>query len=274
LRLFGCRLREQFPCLPCSTDRIRPGGSQPSEIWSKRSGMRCRHPPSWRTVRTRRNQARRQGAGRERGFVPEEAFLEARHVENAQALVPDGLDRGGRCRLPARGRRCGLPDLRAETLNSCRGADCVGARPGERGARTAAFRRNRRNRQSRRSRAFLPLSLRGPGTPDFVDCVAVSAASMVGRERGRLPPHRGLSTQSTQSTKSTKSGFSPLTPSGAGDARFRRLRRGVDCVEARPGEGAASPGERPVIPRSSSAASRGILRRIRCSPRTVRPCLA
>ena len=33
-------------------------------------------------------------------------------------------------------------------------------------------------------------------------------------------------------------------------------------------------GERLVIPRPSSAASRGILRRIRCSPRTVRPCLA
>jgi len=37
--LFGCRLREKFPCLPCSTDRIRPGGA--SRPRSGANGLEC-----------------------------------------------------------------------------------------------------------------------------------------------------------------------------------------------------------------------------------------
>ena len=38
---------------------------------------------------------------------------------------------------------------------------------------------------------FSPCAFGGPGTPDFVDCVAVSIASMPGRERGAASPGCG-----------------------------------------------------------------------------------
>jgi len=89
--------------------------------------------------------------------------------------------------------------------------------------------RNRAIRSGLLARVFFPLEPRKGSRP-----VRGATARMIahgrfpGKRRMRRGPKDGRSTQSTQSTKS---GISPYAFGKSGGARFRRLRRGVDCVE-------------------------------------------